>query len=422
VGQRSRDQIWREIDVGATSALPGRFRQFFESISGQTTLALSFNIISLLAGGLMAVFIPLFSSSPWILALFPPILTVRGGIGGIFSGNLATMMHLGLVKPRIRGNTEQYTGLIKSVIVITVMDTLILGAFSFIVNVINGSAQLSQWFLFMSVPTVACTLAVCVSIPITSLIAIETYKRGLDPDILVYPILASINDIVVTVFFVGVVFLILWGGVFNLVFAAVFFAIVSAVGYLAVKSRDDRFFRQTIREGTFVVVLSSVFGSVNGVLLSNLGPSLAAMPGLMIMYPALTNALGNVGSIIGSKTTTDIAMGYSKSFSEELKESGKRIVQVEVPAAFMHVVFGVVTFILSRGQGAALMPLIIVALSSNLMSFSIITVFALWSAYLAFERGLNPDNIVIPAITSVSDTTATLAVTPAIMVARLLGF
>ncbi len=370
----------------------------------------------------MAVFIPLFSSSPWILALFPPILTVRGGIGGIFSGNLATMMHLGLVKPKIRGNTEQYKALIKSVIVITVMDTLILGAFSFIVNIINGSAQIGQWFLFMSVPTVACTLAVCVSIPITSLIAIETYKRGLDPDIMVYPILASINDIVVTVFFVGVVFLILWGGVFNLVFAAIFFAIVSVVGYLAVKSRDDRFFRQTIREGTFVVVLSSVFGSVNGVLLSNLGPSLAAMPGIMTMYPALTNALGNVGSIIGSKTTTDIAMGYSKSFREELKESGKRIVQVEVPAAFMHVIFGVVAFILSRGQGAALMPLIIVALSSNLMSFSIITVFALWSAYLAFEKGLNPDNIVIPAITSVSDTTATLAVTPAIMVTRLLGF
>ena len=178
----------------------------------------------------MAVFTPMFSASPWILALFPPILTVRGGIGGIFSGNLATMMHLGLVKPRIRGNTEHYKGLIKSVIVITVMDTLILGAFSFIVNLINGSAHLDQWFLFISVPTVACTLAVCVSIPITSLIAIETYKRGLDPDILVYPILASINDIVVTVFFVSVVLFLLWGGGLYLVFACIIFVIVYGVG------------------------------------------------------------------------------------------------------------------------------------------------------------------------------------------------
>ena len=63
----------------------------------------------------MVVFTPMFSVNPWILALFPPILTVRGGIGGIFSGNLATMMHLGLVKPRIRGNTEQYKDLIKMI-------------------------------------------------------------------------------------------------------------------------------------------------------------------------------------------------------------------------------------------------------------------------------------------------------------------
>ncbi len=370
----------------------------------------------------MTVFTPLFSNSPWILALFPPILTVRGGIGGIFSGNLATMMHLGLIKPQIRGNTDQYKGLIKSVLVITVIDTLILGAFSFMINVVNGSALMDQWFLFICIPTVACMMAVCLSIPITSLIAIETFKRGLDPDILVYPILASINDIVVTSFFVVTVFLVLSGGVFYMVLVGLFVIILTVIGYLAIQTRDDRFFQQTLREGTFIVVISSIFGSVNGVLLSNLGPSIASTPGLMTLYPALTNALGSIGSIIGSKTTTDIALGYARSFLEELKESGKSIIQVEVPAAFMHVVFACIAYVISIGSGASLMSLISIALACNLFSFILIAVFALWSAHLAFERGLNPDNIVIPAITSVSDSTATLAVTPALLVARFLGF
>lgn len=369
----------------------------------------------------MAVFSPRFSSSPWILALFPPILTVRGGIGGIFSGNLATMMHLGLIKPTIRGNTEQYKALIKSVLVITVIDTLILGSFSFIVNMVNGSALMNQWFLFICVPTVACTLAVSLSIPLTSLIAIETFKRGLDPDILVYPILASMNDIVVTSFFVGTVFLVLWGGVFYSILVGLFILILAAIGYIAAQTRGDKFFQQTLQEGTFVVVMSSVFGSVNGVLLSNLGPSIASTPGLMTMYPALTNALGNVGSIIGSKATTSIALGYARSFIEELKESGKTILQVEIPAAFMHIVFAFITFILARGNGANLLELVLIALTTNLVSFIIVAIFALWSAHLAFQGGLNPDNIVIPAITSVSDTTATVVITPALMVAKLLG-
>lgn len=418
---KPREPVWRENTLGATTALQGRIRRFFKTVPGQTLLGLSFSIISLFAGGLMAVFTPEFSKSPWILALFPPILTVRGGIGGLFSGNLATMLHLGTVKPQLRENTAEYWSLVKSVLVMTILDTLILGSFSFIINLVNGSALLDQWFLFILVPTIACMLAVLTSIPVTSYIAIQTFKKGLDPDILVYPILASINDIMVTCYFVGVIFFVFWGGLFYTFLVSLFILMVAGMGYLASTMRGERFFQQTLREGVFVVMFSSIFGSINGVLLSNIGGVLASRPGLMVLYPALTNSLGNSGSIIGSQMTTNIALGYSRSFVEELKVSGRSIIQVELPAAFIHIVFGVVSYLIAMNQGASLFFLISVALTSNLLSFVVISVFALWSAHVSFERGLNPDNIVIPAITSVSDTTATLAITPAVMVAKLLG-
>jgi mgtE-like transporter len=329
------------------------------------------------------------------------------------------MLHLGLVKPKLRENTVDYWRLVKSVLVMTVLNTVILGSFSFLINLANGSALLGHWFLFICVPTVTCLLAVFFSIPITSFIAIQTFKRGLDPDIIVYPILASINDIIVTSFFVVVVFLVIWGGAFYSLLVSVFVVLLSSVGYLAYTMRKEKFFKQTLREGTFVVFVSSIFGSLNGVLLSNLGQILASRPGLMVLYPALTNSLGNIGSIIGSQMTTSIALGYSKSFSEELRESTRSIIQVEIPAAFIHVLFALLAYVISLGQGASLYLLVIVSLSCNLMTFIIISVFALWSAHISFERGLNPDNIVIPAITSLSDTTATLAITPAVLIARL---
>jgi len=331
------------------------------------------------------------------------------------------MLHLGTIRPQLRDNTDEYWNLVKSVLVITVVDTLILGTFSFIINVISGSASLDQFILFLLVPTVACMLAVLTSIPITSFIAIETFNRGLDPDILVYPILASINDIVVTTYFVSVIFLVLWGGVFYSFLVLLFLLILALLGYLGSLMRVEKFFQQTMREGTFVVVISSIFGSINGVLLSNLAPTLKARQGLMTLYPALTNSLGNIGSIIGSQMTTNLALGYSKSFIEEIRESSRSIIQVEIPAFIMHIVFGVISFLLSLGQGAKLIPLIFIALSCNLLSFLIISLFALWSAHVSFERGLNPDNIVIPAITSLSDTTATIVVSPAIFLAQLFG-
>jgi mgtE-like transporter len=400
----------------------GRIRRFFNTVSGQTLLGLSFNTISILAGGLIALFTPFFSKNPWILALFPPILTIRGGVGGLFSGNLSTMLHLGLVKPRIRENTEDYWLLVKSVLVMTVLNTVFLGAMSFLINLVNGSALLQNWLLFICVPTVACILAVFLSIPFTSFIAIQTFKRGLDPDIIVYPILASVNDIIVTSFFVIVTFLVIWGGIFYSFLVAMFIVMLSSIGYLGYSLRKKNFFKQTLREGTFVVLVSSIFGSFNGVLLSNLGAMFASSPGLLALYPALTNSLGNIGSIIGSQMTTNIALGYSKIFSEELRESFKSISQVELPAVIMHILFGLIAYIISRGQGANLYFLGMVSFLCNLMTFLIISIFALWSAHISFERGLNPDNIVIPAITSLSDTTATLALTPAVLILKLIFF
>lgn len=167
--------------------------------------------MSILAGGLISIFAPQFETAPWVLALFPPILTIRGGIGGVFSGNLATMLHLGLIRPQIRDNTPVFYQLISSVFVITLIDTLTMGFFSFVMNLATGSVSLDQVFIFAVVPTVACVMALAVSIPLTILIAIVTFRRGLDPDILVYPILASVNDIIVTATLVVTVLLVLGG-------------------------------------------------------------------------------------------------------------------------------------------------------------------------------------------------------------------
>lgn len=401
----------------------GPRRRFYSSVPAQTLIALSFNVASLFAGGLLSVFTPQFRAAPWILALFPPILTIRGDISGIFSGNLTTMLHLGLIRPRIRGNTDIYRRLISAVFVLTFIDTLAMGVISFALNLLLNRASLGQLYIFACVPTVSCIVAVALSIPLTSLIAIVAYRRGLDPDILVYPILASANDIVVTASFAATAFLVLAGGAALHLLTAAFIAMMLLCVFLAWSNRRAEFFSQTIREGTAVVILSSLFGSVNGVFLSGLTQSLLRNPGLVVLYPALTNMLGNIGSITGSVTTTSLALGYVRSFREEVRGGLRRVLQVEAVAAPMHIVLGVVAYLMVRPlfPGASVTFLVGVALVSNLSSFLVVSVFALAVAFLAFKRGLNPDNVVIPAITSTSDTVATLSILPAIAVLKLIG-
>jgi mgtE-like transporter len=376
----------------------GPKRRFYNLIPVQTLIALSFNNISLFAGGLISIFTPLFQEAPWILALFPPILTIRGGIGGLFSGNLATMLHLGLVKPQISDNTRVYQQLISASFVITVIDTVVMGLFAFILNFALGQATLAQFYVFALVPPVACVMALTLSVPLTSIIAIVTFRRGLDPDILVYPILASINDIVVTAAFVTTILMVLAGGVFIYLLAGLFLLIMGIAVYLAWVNRRIRFFYQTIREGTAIVILSSIFGSINGFFLSGMGARLQEHPGLVVLYPALTNALGNIGAIIGSTKTTTLALGYVRNFRDEIRNSVSSILQVEAVAFGMHIVFGIVTYLITSpaSPGVSLIFLVGVAVTTNIATFLVIGFFALMIAYFSFQRGLNPDNIVIP--------------------------
>jgi len=401
----------------------GPRRHFYDSVPAQTLIALSFNIISLFAGGLISVFTPRFGATPWILALFPPILTIRGGIGGIFSGNLATMLHLGLVRPRIRENTPVYYQLISATFVITLIDTLAMGVFAFVLNLALGRITLGLLPVFIVVPPVACVLAMALSIPLTSVLAIVTFRRGLDPDILVYPILASFNDIIVTAAFVVTVFLVLAGGPSLYLLWGIFLTIFAATGLLVWRNRRVDFFHQTIREGTTVVVMSSLFGSVNGVFLSGMSGSLQRYPGVVVLYPALTNALGNIGSIVGSTTTTNFALGIVRDLREEVRGALGSIARVEAMALLMHLVFGVVSFLLAGpiASGASLASLIGVAVMVNLLTFLPIALFTLVLAYQAFMRGLNPDNVVIPVITSISDTVATLALLLSLTIFKLVG-
>jgi len=397
-------------------------RHWSRSTLAQALLAFSFNIIGLFAGSLLNIYTPLFKTALWILILFPPILTVRGDISGILSGNLSTMLHTGQVGPRIRGNTRPFYSLVSGIFVLTFIDTLGMGVLSLTMNLISGRVSPDQFYIFAVVPTTACTMTVILAIPLTSLIAFSCFKRGLNPDILVYPILSSLNDILVTISYVITVSLILSSGL-HYIPGIIFLFVMLFSLYLIWRNRGVELFVLTLREGVPLVLLSSLFGTYNGTMLATIAERFLSYPGLIILYPALMSTLGDIGSTIGSLTTTRLALGYLRTFKEVIRESLNKVLHIEVAAAFIHIVFGFITYLIvvSESLYVSLPFLIGVALLSNLSSFLIASLLSSIIAYSAFKRGWNPDNFVIPFITSVSDTVATLSLLPATAILRIIG-
>jgi len=383
----------------------------------QALLALTFDLGGILSGRIALVFFPFFESAPWILALYPPMLSARGNIGGIFSGKLSTMLHIGEAEPRLRGNTREFYSLVGSIFFLTFVDTSGVGVLAFVINSFFGNASLQHLLFFAVVPPITSILAMSVAVPMVSLIGMMAFNKGIDPAILLYPAMSTIDDVLITICYVLVVGLaLLPGALASMSAAAVLLGIVFSV--ICVRRRRERVFGRTLIEGGPMVLVSSLLGIFGGVALASLRGEIEKRPSVLMLYPALIDTLGDIGSILGTMETTKLALGYVTSFWETIREMFTDLVSVETAAAVMHVIFGLAAFLLGRETGLTpdLVLLIKIALVSNLMSFLLISLLSLLIATQTFKHGLDPDNFVIPLVTSVSDVGATLALIAAISV------
>lgn len=394
----------------------------YRSTFGQALVALVFNLGGLLSGSLAANLTPVFVKTPWMLVLFPMILTVRGNIGGILSGKLGTMLHSGQIEPKMRGNTRDFYTLLQSVLFLTFIDTLAIGLIAFVLNVAVSYATIGDLPLSAILPTLTCVIAVMVAIPITSTLAVRSFKGGLDPDVLVYPVTSTVNDILVTVTYA----VLIYGATTERAFAAgmeiAFLLVAIMMGVVFLRQRRQRIFRNTLREGAPIVILSSLFGAFNGLVLGSIRELIARLPAILVVYPSLITSLGGIGSIIGSTTTTRLALGYFNTFREALRSAVTDLLAVESSAIIVHILIGIMGFFIATAQSIniSMAPLVEVALISNLLSFLVISLISLAVAVASFRRGWDPDNLVIPIIASLSDATATLCLVVALAVVGFL--
>ena len=62
------------------------------------------------------------------MVMYPPLLQVRGVVNGALCGRLTTLLHAGLVYPKLRGNTEYFTAMVAAAMVSAFVGGLLVGS------------------------------------------------------------------------------------------------------------------------------------------------------------------------------------------------------------------------------------------------------------------------------------------------------
>ncbi len=131
---------------------------------------------------------------PGLIVMVPALLGLRGNINGALASRLGTGLNAGLIKPRLAMSTEVKVNLASSLI-LSLIASATIGVFAFGVNLLTGASTIGVLEL-MAIAVLAGFLSGLILAFLTVFVAIVAYARGLDPDNVTSPTMASIGDFV----------------------------------------------------------------------------------------------------------------------------------------------------------------------------------------------------------------------------------
>jgi mgtE-like transporter len=387
----------------------------------QTTVAYLFDIAGLIAGFLIAYQLNVFKLYPWALVLYPALISARI-INGLLSGRLSTALHLGTINPKFSGNTKTFHKLIHAIIVLTLVTSLTVSVISLFFGYLILGIPISDFPAILSV--IISTLAIGLVFSLVTIkVAFFSFKRGLDPDIVVYPVIATSASVFVTLCYVGVLnlffFLSLLG---KLTVGAIGLAQVFLVLYLVSKDLHEFEFQRTVRESLLMLLLVAIIVALTGTIFEGLTrftqyEIVKIVPALITAYPAFINNISNVGSVVGSTANTKLALGLLKPNFNSMKNHARNITTAWLASFLIFIILALSSLAINLVSSlSSVINVIAIVWVSNVLAVIGIVIVSYGIAILTFRRGLNPENFVIPLETSF----ATLITSAALLVTLLL--
>lgn len=389
----------------------------------EALVAFSFNIGGILAGFTVASQLNVFQLSPWAIAVYPAILTARGVISGLFSGRLSTALHIGTIHPRLRGNTKNFHMLFKSIIVITLETSIAMSLVSMIFGSLFWGITFVDFSGILIVISATMVLGLANSL-ITIEIAFISFKKGLDPDVIVYPVMSTVADIVITLCYVFTLNLFFLSGSIGR-YIVIFLGVLLITLALDVLPRciHDQGFVKTIKESLLTLVFVAFIVNVTGTVLKNISEIVGRRKEIYTVYPALIDTVGDVGSVVGSTATTKLALGLLKPSFHAIRNHVARISATWVASMIMFIVYSVLS-LLTQGMFTlhAFLGFTALLLTVNVIAVSAIVLISYAVAILTFKRGLDPDNFVIPIESSLADSITSIALLVALFLANYMVY
>jgi mgtE-like transporter len=154
------------------------------------------------------------------------------------------------------------------------------------------------------------------------------------------------------------------------------------------------------------LVVSAAGGLLAGTVLGGMDAELEAVPGLLVMVPAFLAIRGSVYGSLGSR----LSSGLHQGLIEPVFEVDERLASAAIAAVLNGLLASLFAAVLTFGllsaldaPHAPLATLVLIALVGGALAGLALTVTIVVVVFTGFRRGMNPDDLVGPAVTTAGD-------------------
>ncbi len=156
----------------------------------------------LIAGSILASGELRLSLVPGLLILLPAILSLRGNISSALGSRFGSYMHMGLVEPELKLAIFRKPIVKENIyasMCLNIIMSFFLGIFAYLIAIMTGVTTASILILTF-IAVVAGVLSGLFLVFLTVFLAVFTSSRGMDPDNVLTPTVATIGDIFTVLF------------------------------------------------------------------------------------------------------------------------------------------------------------------------------------------------------------------------------
>jgi mgtE-like transporter len=404
-----RRQFSRHLNTSTFSII-----NVFKRLGGtfkQSLLAFVVNVFGLVAGALVALHFGLFSREPWVILLYPAILSSRGVIGGLLCGRLSTGLHLGLIQPSFFGNTKHFRLLVEILLVLTFVTSISTGLLAFLFGFLFWAVSTTELTAILLIIIATMALSILLVSPLTIVVSFVSFKKGLDPDIVLYPVQSTTADILVTFCYIITLTLFFSHEGFGLFFLGMVCAMLTLLTlYFSFKNRSEEAFIRTVREAISTLVIVSFIVNMAGSFLGRVNQIIGNTPEVYVVYPALIDTIGDVGAVVGSTATTKLALGTLNPSISSIKLHTTEIFGAWSASFIMFFLYALLPLTIQGNSSIQrFLFLLSVLLVTNVIAVFSMVFISYAVGVVTFQKGLDPDNFVIPIESSLADAMTTLA-------------